>query len=166
MKHINTMNTDIHSQAPTGQLPEVARDTTDAAEQATNTTPCTAKDIYQSASLKACEALETSKEYVRRNPVPVVFGAIAIGATIGYLLMVGRRKPTFSERYGSEPLAAVREAVLGALAPMAELVHKGYDSARDGAGKAFDRAHRFSQRRSVDSFSDRIKRIGNNLKFW
>jgi len=141
---------------------EVTYATKDAAQHATDA----AKDMYQSAALKAGDVLETSKEYVRQNPVPVVLGAIAFGAALGYLLMMARRKPTFSERYADEPLVAVREAVLGALAPVTERVHKGYDSARNGAGKVMDRVHSFVPGRSGDSFSDQIGRIGNNLKFW
>ncbi len=145
----------------------------DAAKEFTNTTmdvakraSDTAKDIYQSAALRAEDTLATSKEYVRRNPVPVVLGAIAFGAALGYMLVMARRKPTFSERYADEPLGAVRDAIFDALAPVAQRVHEGYDSARDGAGKAMDRVHRFSAGRMGDSFSDQIGRIGNNLKFW
>lgn len=141
---------------------EVADATKDAAHRATGT----AKEIYQSAALKAGDTLATSKEYVRQNPVPVVLGAIAFGAAIGYLLMMARRRPTFSERYADEPLAAVREAIVGALAPMAQRVHEGYDAARGGAGKVVDRVHRFGSGRTSDSLSEQIGRIGNTLKFW
>ncbi len=152
------------------QLPETAREiargATDAAKETANCATDTAKDLYQSAALKAKDTLATSKEYVRRNPVPVVLGAIAFGAAIGYMLMVARRKPTFGERYADEPLVAVREAILGALAPVTQRVHEGYESARDGAGRAMDRVHCFGTRRAGNSFSHRIGRIGNNLKFW
>ena len=55
------------------------------------------------------------------------------------------------------------EAFLGALAPVAQRVHDGYDSARDGAGKMLDRVH---GGHAGSSISDQIGRIGNNLKFW
>lgn len=80
--------------------------------------------------------------------------------------MVVQRKSTFGERYVDEPLIAAREAIMGALAPVAQSVHRGYDSARHGAEKALDRAHRFHPGRKSNSFSDRIGRVGNNLKFW
>jgi ElaB/YqjD/DUF883 family membrane-anchored ribosome-binding protein len=124
--------------------------TKDAAHRATDT----AKDIYQSAALRAEDTLATSKDYVRRNPVPVVLGAIAFGAALGYLILNSRRKPTFRERHADEPLAAVREAILTALAPVTQRVHEGYDSARNHAD------------RTVHSFSDQIGRVGSNLKFW
>lgn len=124
--------------------------TMDAAHRTTDK----AKDIYQSATLKAEDTLATSKEYVRRNPVPVVLGAIAFGAAIGYLIVSARRKPTFGERYVDEPLGAVREAILTALAPVSQRVHDSYDSARDNAG------------RTVHSLSGQIGRVGSNLKFW
>jgi len=136
--------------------------TRDAAHRATET----AKDMYQSAALSAGDTLATSKDYVRRNPVPVVLGAIAFGAAIGYLIMSTRRKPTFSEQYVEEPLVAVREALLSALAPVSQRVHDGYESARHGVGKAMNRAHRTRSGRAVDMLSDRIGRVGSNLKFW
>ncbi len=185
---INTVSTNIHSELPTDQLPgavrsivdqteNTARDAADedsfsayeaingakdAAKRATELT----KDMYHSAALKAEETLMTSKEYVRRNPIPVALGAIAFGAAVGYLLVTARRKPTFSERYVDEPLDGVRKAMLAALSPVTHGIHKGYDTARDGAEKALDGAHRFNSKRAVHSFSDRIASIAENLKFW
>ena len=189
------MNTAIHSEPSTSQIPEAARQAADAVRETTKRATAaardaagaaeevagqisdatrdaarrateTAKDMYQSASVKAEDALATSKEYVRRNPVPVVLGAIAFGAALGYMLMMPRRKPTFRERYADEPLAAVREAILEALTPVTQRVHKGYDSARDGAEKVVDRVHSLGSGHNGDSFSDQIGRIGSNLKFW
>lgn len=165
-QHINTVSTDIHSEQLPEAAREIARRAADAAKESANRATDTAKEMYQSATLKARDTLATSKEYVRRNPVPVVLGAIAFGAAIGCMLMMARRKPTFGERYADEPLVAVREAILGALAPVTQRVHEGYDSARDGAGKAMDRVHCFGTGLTGNSFSHRMGRIGNNLKFW
>ncbi|MFN0080388.1 MAG: hypothetical protein ACKVY0_28300 [Prosthecobacter sp.] len=41
-----------------------------------------AKDIYQSAATRAEDTLVQSKQYVRRNPLPVVFGAFTLGLTL------------------------------------------------------------------------------------
>lgn len=150
----------------TGAVEDAAGDVIDATKAAARRATDTAKDVYESAALQAGDALATSKEYVRRNPVPVVLGAIAFGAALGYLLLVPRRKPTFSERYADEPLAAVREAILEALAPVTQRVHKGYDSARDGAGKVMDRVHIAGSGHAAESISDQIGRIGSHLKFW
>jgi len=136
--------------------------TKDAAHRATDTT----RDMYQSAALKAEDTLETSKEYVRQNPVLAVVGAVAFGAAIGCMLMIARRQPTFRERYVDERLDSMREAVLAALAPVAQRLHEGFDSARDGAGKAMDRVHRFNPGRTFDSLSGQIGRVGSNFKFW
>jgi ElaB/YqjD/DUF883 family membrane-anchored ribosome-binding protein len=164
------MNTDFHSKPPMSQLPEaageIARRATDAAEEIVHRAADTTKDMCLSASLKAEDTLATSKEYVRQNPVLVVAGALAFGAVIGGMLMMARRQPTFRERYVDEPLDSVREAILAALAPVAQRLHEGIDSARDGAGKAMDRVHRFNPGRSVDSLSGQISRVGSNLKFW
>lgn len=174
---IKNVSNDIHTNPPVNQLPEAAReigrqaadaamDSVQNANAAAHRAADKAKEMYESAAVKAGDTLETSKDYVRRNPVPVVLGAIAFGAALGYMLMLARRKPTFSERCVDEPLGAVREAILSALAPVAHGVHKGYDSARDNVEKAMDRVHRSDTGRTVDSWSDQLGRVGSNLKFW
>ena len=182
------MNTEFHSKPPMNQLPEAAReiarqatemaaesahrasaavkDVTGAVRDAASDVTGAAKDMYQSAALKAEDTLATSKEYVRQKPLLVVVGAIAFGAAIGCMLMMARRQPAFRERCVDEPLDSAREAILAALAPVAQRLHEGYDSARDGAGKAIDRVHRFNPGRTVDSLAGQIGRVGNNLKFW
>ncbi len=154
------------AQDVTAQVEKVANDVTNSTKDIANRSTEKAKDICQSVTLKAGDTLAITKEYVRRNPVPVVIGAVAFGVAIGYMLLMARRKQTFSERYVDEPLVAVREALLGALAPVAKRVYKGYDSARDGAEKVMDRVHSFAPDRTCYSFSDQIGRVGNNLKFW
>ena len=145
---------------------EYAQQAINATKDTVNHATHVAKDIYHSAALKAGDTLETSKEYVRRNPVPVVLGAVAFGVAMGYILIMARKKPTFGDRYADEPLVAVREAILGALAPVTQRVHKGYDTARDGAEKVIDRVHNIRPRCNADSISDQLGRFGNNLKFW
>jgi len=182
------VSTDIHPDPSVKQLPEAARDaaralaakaeegvehtrglahhaldaTRNAAHRATNT----AREVCQSAALKAGDTLETSKEHVRRNPVSMLFGALVIGAAIGYVVMSARRKPTFSKWHVEEAPHAVRDAILTALAPVSKRVHGGYESACDGVGKAIDRVHGYQRGRAVDSMADRIGRVGSNLKFW
>jgi ElaB/YqjD/DUF883 family membrane-anchored ribosome-binding protein len=145
---------------------EYAQHAVDVTKDAGQRVTDTAKDMYQSAALKAEDSLATSKEYVRQNPVLVIAGAIAFGAAIGCLLMMGRRQPTFRERYVDEPLDSARDAILAALAPVAQRLHEGYDAARDGAGNAMDRVPHFNPGRAVDSLSGQIGRFGSNLKFW
>lgn len=178
---INIVNTDIQSEPPEIHFLRNAKDISnhtievdeDMAEEVVDATKHkfqratdSAKEMYLSAAVKAEESLESSKEYVRRNPVPVVLGALAFGAALGYLLQSAVRKQTFSEHYADEPMSAVRDAILGALSPVTQRVHDGYDLARDGAGKAMDRLHRIGTRHNGNSISDRFGRIGNNLKFW
>jgi ElaB/YqjD/DUF883 family membrane-anchored ribosome-binding protein len=175
------MSTDSHSKSSINQLPEaareIARQATGTAQGASGAVEDMVKETYQTMLTKveeeaertkgcAHQAVETTKEYVRRHPVTVVLGAIAFGAAIGCMLMMARRKQTFGERYVDEPLTAVREAILGAIAPVSKRVHEGYDSAREGAGKAMDQAHGFFPGRNGGSLSHQIGRIGNNLKFW
>jgi hypothetical protein len=147
-------------------IEETAKDVSNLTAEAAHCVARTAKDIYQSTARQAGDKLAVSKEYVRRNPVPVVVGAIALGVAIGYVLMFARRKPSFGERYADEPLIAVREALLGALAPVTQRVQKGYGAARDGADRVMEQVHDLRNERHTDSFADSIGRIGNNLKFW
>jgi ElaB/YqjD/DUF883 family membrane-anchored ribosome-binding protein len=142
-----------------GTIEHMVGDVTDAAKHATET----AKDMCQSVAMKAEDTLKTSKHYVRQNPVPVILGAVALGAALGCLLMMVRRQPTFSEKCADTPMAAVRDAILGALSPVSQRVQDSYDSARDVAGTAVDRMQSFThgQRRLPLSH-----RIGNALKFW
>ncbi len=156
----------IAAKEATHAVDDVAGDVTHGTKDAVKRAADTAKDMYQSASVKAGDALENSKVFVRRNPVPAVLGALAFGTMIGCMLMWPRRRPTFGERYEDEPLAAVRDAIMDALTPVAKRVHRGYDSARDGAGKVLGRVDNFRSGCNGHSFSDQIGRIGNNLKFW
>jgi ElaB/YqjD/DUF883 family membrane-anchored ribosome-binding protein len=163
----NTYNTMLSKvEEDVDRTKEYAQQAINATKDTVNHATDVAKDIYHSAALKAGDTLETSKEYVRRNPVPVVLGAVAFGVAMGYILIMARRKPTFGERYADEPLVAVREAILGALAPVTQRVHKGYDTAKNGAEKVMDRVHNTHPRCNADSISDQLGRFGNNLKFW
>lgn len=138
----------------------------DATQDAVGGMTDSAKNICRSAALKTEEVLDTSREYVRLNPVPALLGAITLGAALGCLVMMARRKPTFGERYADEPVDAVRDAIFGAFSPVTKRVHHGYDAARTGAGKAMDRAHRFGKGPNCHSITDQFARFGNNLKFW
>jgi ElaB/YqjD/DUF883 family membrane-anchored ribosome-binding protein len=164
------MSIQIHSEPLINQLPEAAREmahsAADNVKDIAKTVENATKDIYESTTCKAGETLAISKEYVRRNPVPVVLGAVAFGVALGYLLVKARQRPLFGDRYADEPLVAVREAILGALAPVSQRIHKGYDSAREGAGKVTDGLHHMGPGRAEASLSDQIGRIGHNLKFW
>ncbi len=140
--------------------------TKEYAQHAVDATKDAGRDMYQSAALKAEDTLASSKEYVRQNPVLVVVGALTFGAAIGCMLMMARRQPTTCQRYVDEPLESAHKAILAALAPVAQRLHEGCDSARDGAGRAMDRVHRFHPGRTVDSLSGQIGRVGSNLKFW
>lgn len=141
-------------------------DVSTAAKDATEEATETAKDMYHSVTRKAEDALMTSKDYVRRHPIPVVIGTIFMGAAVGYLLVKSWHKPTFRERYADEPLDAVREVILGALSPVSRTLRRGYDSAREVTGSALDEVHRLNSKHARNSLSDRLGRIGDNLKFW
>jgi ElaB/YqjD/DUF883 family membrane-anchored ribosome-binding protein len=183
----NTVSKDNHSEPQIEQFPEavkevahalsakveagverttsIAQHAVDATMEAAHRATDSAKDMCQSAAAKAGDTLAVSRECVRRHPASIVFGAVAIGAVIGYVVMSVRRKPSFGERYEEDPLLAVRGALLSALSPVAQRMHDGYDAACDGVGKAMNRVHRHHQGDS-SSVSKRICRVGNKLKFW
>jgi hypothetical protein len=71
------------TKALTSTVGGVAKEVTDTTRNAIHT----AQHMYNSAALHAGDSLATTKEYVRRNPVPVVLGALAFGAAIGYLIV-------------------------------------------------------------------------------
>lgn len=171
------MNHSSHTESNLVRIKEVSNDAIvlaeDLTEEAIDATKDklhrageSVKEMYHSATVKADETLQASKEYVRRNPVPVVLGAIALGAAFGYVLQQALRKQTFSERYADEPMSAMREALLSALSPVTHRVHDGYDMVRDSAGSAMKRMHHMGKGHMGNSFSDRVCRMGNNLKFW
>lgn len=145
---------------------DISEDAIDATKDKLHRAGESVKELYHSATVKADETLQASREYVRRNPVPVVLGAIALGAAFGYVLQHALRKQTFSERYADEPMGAMREALMSALSPVTHRVHDGYDMVRDGAESAMKRMQRIGKGHVGNSFSDRVCRMGNNLKFW
>jgi len=183
-----TMSKDNPVESPAKQLPEAAKDvaqallakadegvehtralahqTIEATGVATHRATAKAREVVETASAKAGEALNCSKECVRRNPVSVVLGAVVFGAAIGFVVMSARRKPSFSERYVEDPLLSVRDALLTALSPVTQRMHEGYDAACDGVGRAMDRVHHYRPGRSCSSVSGRLSRVGNKLKFW
>ena len=88
------MNAQLQEQAPADFPPE------DTAE------------CCQTLSATVDDTVSRTKDYVRRNPVPVMLGALAFGAALGYMLVLTRgEEPTFRERLTGAPLQTAREAI-------------------------------------------------------
>ncbi|MEY4483729.1 MAG: hypothetical protein RL693_1181 [Verrucomicrobiota bacterium] len=118
-------------------------------------------------SAKVDDTVSRTKAYVDQNPLPVMLGALAVGAALGYVLVMARREePTMRERFRDEPLNTAREAIYAVLAPVASRLHEGYDSTRENAGKIMSKLHRTPPARTVDSWFDQLGRVSSNLKFW
>ena len=144
-----------------------AQHAVDSAKGAAQHATAATKDMCHEMSVRVEDTMARTRDCLNRNPVPVVLGALAFGAALGYLIVMTRREePTFRERFVDEPLHTAREAIYAVLAPVAQRLHEGYDAARDGAGKALDQMHDFHPSRSVNSWSGQLRRMGSNLKFW
>lgn len=141
----------------------------DAAGRATDAVKCRtgmAKACCRSTVLKFSNTMTASKNFVRRNPMGSVLGALTCGAALGCAVMMGRHNRSWVERAGVEALSASRSGILGVFAPVRHRLHQGYDSARDGAGKAMAHLHCMRSKRSSGSIPDHICRMAHNLKFW
>ena len=68
-------------------------------------------DASRAICTEAKHALACATEQIRKNPVPIVVGAVAFGVAIGYLIVSGRQTDTFHERYVDEPLAQATDAI-------------------------------------------------------
>jgi ElaB/YqjD/DUF883 family membrane-anchored ribosome-binding protein len=151
--------TDTGAQSAINSLPQRAREVAQHTREAV-------QETYQQVRVNAEQGLARSEAYVRENPVPSVLGALAIGALVGFAIGISRREePSFRARLADDPLHVIRDAVFAALAPAADRLHETYDSARESAAKAIDKAHRRGSR-NAESWLHHLSRAGNNLKFW
>ena len=61
---------------------------------------------------RADELLDEARNCIRRNPVPIVLGALGVGIAIGCLIACNRSAPTLQER-ASDALADAGDAIVG-----------------------------------------------------
>lgn len=61
---------------------------------------------------RADELLTEANACIRRNPVPIVLGALGVGIAIGCLVACNRNAPTLQER-ASDALADAGDAIVG-----------------------------------------------------
>ncbi|MES2437986.1 MAG: hypothetical protein V4584_02910 [Verrucomicrobiota bacterium] len=52
---------------------------------------------------KSCEMLSTASEHIRRNPVPIVLGAFALGIAAGALIVSGKHSYFAEDEILAEP---------------------------------------------------------------
>jgi ElaB/YqjD/DUF883 family membrane-anchored ribosome-binding protein len=160
------MNTNTLEKPPFNSLPDAAKDAaqraTEAAKQVTQQATDAARNCCESVSTKVDETVVRAQDYVKKNPMAIVLGAVAFGVAVGCIVALStRHRPTLRERFVDDPVQTTRDTLYAALAPVAQRLHEGYDTARDGAGKVMNGLHR-----STDSWADQLGRVGNNLKFW
>ncbi|MDZ4288994.1 MAG: hypothetical protein U0984_13590 [Prosthecobacter sp.] len=157
---MNTNSTlELGAPPASNSLPQRAREVAHHTREAV-------QETYQHVRANAEQGLARSEAYVRENPVPSILGALAIGTLLGFAIGISRREePSFRARLADDPLHVIRDAVLAALTPAAERLHDQYDSARESAAKAIDKAHRRASR-STESWLNHLGRASSNLKFW
>ncbi len=170
---------------------DAMQDAASTAKQAAGNATDSARDIYQTAKAKAGDLYDAARartegtykdvrqqvdqtaertgQYVKEHPMSSVLGAIAFGAGLGCAITLAlRRSPEdiLRRRYVEGPLDSVRDAVYSALEPVVKRLQSTCESTRDGAGKALDGVHNFKGSRAVESVSDHLRHLADNLKFW
>jgi ElaB/YqjD/DUF883 family membrane-anchored ribosome-binding protein len=71
-------------------------------KQAGETIAHATTDAYHTACSKTEDWVSCLSDNIRKNPLPAVAGALALGITVGALLMSGRRQPVLSEETFSD----------------------------------------------------------------
>ncbi len=61
---------------------------------------------------RADELLDEARKCIRRNPVPIVLGALGVGIALGCLIACNRSAPSLQDR-ASDALADAGDAILG-----------------------------------------------------
>ena len=89
------------AQQVTDTVKDAAQHATQAAKDLYQSAATRAEDLYQSAATRAEDTLVQSKQYVSANPMAIVFGAFALGLTLGCTLGLShhRQEPTIRERF-------------------------------------------------------------------
>jgi ElaB/YqjD/DUF883 family membrane-anchored ribosome-binding protein len=137
---------------------------TEASREAAQQVTGAVKEACNTVSTRVEDTVLRTKGYVRQNPMPVILGSLVLGVAIGCLVAVSRRAvPTLKERFMQDPVHAARDMLYAALEPAGRRLHEGYDSASEGAERAYEnvRGHFPSLRR--DSWG---RQLARNLKFW
>ena len=137
----------------------MVEDATRIAESAQNY----AEDKFHAVRAKAGEALTRGEEYVRRNPVPIVLGALAVGLLVGVAIS-RREEPTLRERYVDEPLGQARDLFYSVLAPVASRLRDEFGSAQSAAGNAAEKLQDLGGQFSP--MFKQARRAAGKLKFW
>ena len=70
------------------------------------------REVCNQISDRADELLNEARNCIRRNPVPIVLGALGVGIAIGCLMACNRSAPTLQER-ATDALAEAGDAIMG-----------------------------------------------------
>lgn len=140
------------SSSPTSHQSAPAGATTHLREQA--------EQAWQTTREHAGTALHSGEDYVRANPLPTVFGALAVGFVLGLACGSHRQPPSLKSRYFDEPLDRTHGAVLGALLAIAAAGRSLFNSASSCSRETAD-----DLRRRSKPLAKAAKRAGKKLHF-
>jgi ElaB/YqjD/DUF883 family membrane-anchored ribosome-binding protein len=139
---------------------ESARDT---AREKLETARDSARETMHVAREKVESAGSSLLQWTRENPATALATFFASGFVIGCALTMSRHEKTFSQRLGDDPVATLREAMQSALGPIRDGIYSAAESAKSAAGDVVDRV---SHSRNGHTLSNRLRDLGDNLKFW
>jgi ElaB/YqjD/DUF883 family membrane-anchored ribosome-binding protein len=150
------------AQRATEAAKELAKNATTTAKDAVHQATDAARNCCATVSAKVEDSAVRAQECVKQNPLAMVLGAVALGVAVGCLVALSSRpRLTLRERFVDDPVQTTRDTLYAALAPVAQQLHEGYDSARSGAGNLLS-----GLQCRGDSWTNQLGRVGNNLKFW
>lgn len=140
------------------------RDLRDAAAPEPGAVAATGPMLARSRA-RAGDAVRSSTEYVRENPIPVIIGAAVVGIGIG-LLLVRRHQEEENKSWFCDASDHVKAAALPLLWPIAKNAMRGYDQAsrsvRRGAHTA-SKSVRHGAERAADTSEDLFDSL---MKSW
>lgn len=114
---------------------------------------------------RARHTMDRAEASMRKNPLPVILGTVALGIVIGWA--AGRRpEPTTRERYIEEPAIRARDALFGILSPLARRLRDQYGRVRVGVDDTLSPMTEMDAGARMRPFLRRTGRFFQSLRFW
>ncbi len=97
-----------------------------------------ARDTWENAADCTERTVEEGMEYVRSNPIPTLFAALAAGILIG--LLIPRHEPSARKRYVDGPLDELTDLLRSLRDKAGGVAEEQYEGARSAIGGAIKKA--------------------------